>query len=177
MIVIVGPSASGKTEISKILFNDFKYKKCVTSTTRLKRQNEIEDVDYHFFTKEEFKKLIDNDLLVEFINYQNNFYGIQKKDIGINKVVIVEPNGTNVLIDEYKDKVFVVYISSSEKDRKIRMINRGDDIETIKNRLLYDREVFGLEKIKKIDLFIINNGEDLFNLAKLINEKYIKMKK
>lgn len=177
MIVIVGPSASGKTEISKILFNDFKYKKCVTSTTRLKRQNEIEDVDYHFFTKEEFKKLIDNDLLVEFINYQNNFYGIQKKDIGINKVVIVEPNGANVLIDEYKDKVFVVYISSSEKDRKIRMINRGDDIETIKNRLLYDREVFGLEKIKKIDLFIINNGEDLFNLAKLINEKYIKMKK
>lgn len=177
MIVIVGPSASGKTEISKILFNDFKYKKCVTSTTRLKRQNEIEDVDYHFFTKEEFKKLIDNDLLVEFTNYQNNFYGIQKKDIGINKVVIVEPNGANVLIDEYKDKVFVVYISSSEKDRKIRMINRGDDIETIKNRLLYDREVFGLEKIKKIDLFIINNGEDLFNLAKLINEKYIKMKK
>lgn len=177
MIVIVGPSASGKSEISKILLNDYKYKKCVTSTTRLKRLNEVEDIDYHFLTKEEFKKLIENNLLVEYTTYQNNYYGIQKKDIGLDKVVVVEPNGANFLIDEYQDKVFIVYISSSEKDRKIRMINRGDDIETIKNRLLYDREVFSLEKMKKVDLFIINNGEDLYKLSMSIDEKYKKTKK
>ena len=176
MIVIVGPSASGKTEISKILLNDYKYKKCVTSTTRLKRQNEIADIDYHFLTKEEFKNLIENNLLVEYTIYQNNYYGIQKKDIELNKVVVVEPGGANILIDEYKDKAFVVYISSSERDRKIRMINRGDDIESIKNRLLYDREVFSLKKMKKVDLFIVNNGEDLNKLAMLINEKYKKNK-
>ena len=34
MLILVGPSASGKTEIANILINDYHMKKVVTYTTR-----------------------------------------------------------------------------------------------------------------------------------------------
>ena len=48
MIILIGASASGKTEI-KIL--ERKDKKCITTTTRPKRVNEIAGADYYFVTK------------------------------------------------------------------------------------------------------------------------------
>ena len=48
MLVIVGASASGKTEIANILVSQFSYTKSVTTTTRQKRVHEIDDIHYHF---------------------------------------------------------------------------------------------------------------------------------
>ena len=57
MIILVGASASGKTEIAKILYKKG-YKKCVTTTTRQIRPSEVNGIDYHFITKEDFNKLL-----------------------------------------------------------------------------------------------------------------------
>ena len=46
MIILVGPSASGKTEIAKILIKEYGYQKFVTTTTRNIRINEKDNVDY-----------------------------------------------------------------------------------------------------------------------------------
>ena len=57
MIVLIGASASGKTEISKTLCANFTYQKCITTTTRNIRPNEQPGVDYHFLSKEDFYAL------------------------------------------------------------------------------------------------------------------------
>ena len=54
MIILVGPSASGKTEIAKILIKEYGYQKFVTTTTRNIRINEKDNADYHFINKEQF---------------------------------------------------------------------------------------------------------------------------
>ena len=56
MIVLVGASASGKTEIAKLIIKNHGFEKMVTTTTRPMRVGEVKDVDYHFLTKEEFLK-------------------------------------------------------------------------------------------------------------------------
>ena len=54
MLIIIGPSASGKTECAKILEKKYNLKKVITHTTRLPRINEINNIDYHFVNKETF---------------------------------------------------------------------------------------------------------------------------
>ena len=56
MIFIAGKTCSGKTRIVSELCKKFGYKKIVTYTTRPIRDKEVDGVDYHFISEEEFEK-------------------------------------------------------------------------------------------------------------------------
>ena len=56
MIVLSGPSASGKTEVAKRLMNQYGVKRVITTTTRPMRTGEVDGVDYLFVSKEKFKE-------------------------------------------------------------------------------------------------------------------------
>ena len=60
MIILVGASASGKTEIAKLIIKKYGFKKMVTTTTRPMRAGEVADIDYHFISKEEFTFRVDD---------------------------------------------------------------------------------------------------------------------
>ena len=57
MIILIGPSASGKTATCLYLQDHYGIRKVVTHTTRAMRVGEVNGVDYHFVTKDEFQKL------------------------------------------------------------------------------------------------------------------------
>ena len=57
MIILVGPSASGKTQIGYSLKKIYGLEKVVTYTTRRMRSGEVDGIDYHFITKDEFLRL------------------------------------------------------------------------------------------------------------------------
>ncbi len=156
MIVIIGASASGKTEIAKLLQNNYKYQKCITTTTRDKRHNEVDNIDYHFISKEEFKNKLENNEFVEHTLYNDNYYGINKKDVNENSLVIVDPNGANELIKQLGDDVFVVYVETKKTLRKTRMINRGDDLELIEKRLNNDTNIFKKKNILRLFFCIVS---------------------
>ena len=176
MIVIIGASASGKTEIAKLLQNNYKYQKCITTTTRDKRHNEVDNIDYHFISKEEYKNKLENNEFVEHTLYNDNYYGINKKDVNENSLVIVDPNGANELIKQLGDDVFVVYVETKKTLRKTRMINRGDDLELIEKRLNNDTNIFKKKNINKIDLVLKNKNQPLEDLAKEVDNKYLTYK-
>ena len=54
MLILLGPSASGKTETAKIMINRYPISRVVTCTTRPMRVNEIDSFDYHFLTETDF---------------------------------------------------------------------------------------------------------------------------
>ncbi|CCV63923.1 similar to guanylate kinase [Alteracholeplasma palmae J233] len=171
MIVLVGASASGKTEIAHILTSKYGYKKCVTTTTREKRVNEQDGIDYHFITKEHFLELKEENRFAESAVYQDNYYGLQVKDIIENGIAILEPKGVNELIRQ-KRNIYVIYIQTSENLRKERMEKRLDKKESISNRILNDRTIFEVKHITHIDLLIENEKHDLNEVAKTIHEVY-----
>ena len=121
MILLTGPSASGKTEIAKELFKLFGIKKVVTHTTRDMRVGEVQDVDYHFVSKEEFLKLKDEDAFVETTFYNNNYYGTSKKELGNDKVIVVDPKGKDSFLKLNNPNNIFFYIEANAELRKARL--------------------------------------------------------
>lgn len=172
MIILIGPSASGKTEIAKKLISAFGYKKFVTTTTRNKRVGEIDGIDYYFISVDEFKENLMNNKFIETTIYNNNYYGSYKSEMADNKVLIVEPNGLKAFQSLNDPHIISFFIDSSEDDRYERMLKRGDEINDIKRRLHNDRKLF-YENIKT-DFRVINKNKSLEELSIDINNSYLK---
>ena len=71
MLILIGPSASGKTEVAKLLAKKYNITKIVTYTTRAPRVNEVNGVDYNFVSVEEFAKLINDEVYEQTSKYLN----------------------------------------------------------------------------------------------------------
>ncbi len=159
MLVLIGASASGKTEIAKRLIEGYGFEKMITYTTREKRPGEIDGIDYHFLSTEQFKERLAQNFFLETVHYNQHFYGTAFEDTKPNRVLIVEPKGANVIYEAMNDKNLYCLIESSEALRVKRMEARGDHLSDIKRRIQNDRKRFDKKRFTHID-HIIQNQED-----------------
>ena len=82
IIVVSGPSGVGKTTlVETILEHSSSIVRSVSATTRLPRSGETDGVDYHFLPKSEFERLIEQNGLVEWTKYGENYYGTLKSTL------------------------------------------------------------------------------------------------
>jgi guanylate kinase len=83
LILFCGPSGSGKTTVVHWLLKDYPYFIfSVSATTRPKRANEREGVDYYFLTEEAFREKIRQGEFLEWEEvYPGRFYGTLKKQV------------------------------------------------------------------------------------------------
>ncbi|MDD3170968.1 MAG: hypothetical protein PHO86_01480 [Bacilli bacterium] len=176
MLILVGPSASGKTEIANILIKKYNMKRVVTYTTRPIRINETNGVSYNFVSTSQFLEMKEKDEFVETTYYNNNYYGTRKKDVSFEKIVVLDLNGLQSFIDKMPDEIYSVYLDTIEETRILRMANRGDTREQIEKRIANDRKVFVKDNIN-VDYLIINENTDLNDLADDIYQKYLSSKK
>jgi len=76
LFIISGPSGVGKSTLASKLLNDIpSLKKSISYTTRSRRDNEVDGVDYHFVGVEEFKRKIANQEFIEWVEIYGNYYG------------------------------------------------------------------------------------------------------
>ena len=173
MLVISGASASGKTEVAHIIEKKYGLTRVITVTTREKRVGERDGVDYFFVSKEDFKKLLDEDKLVEYAEYNGNYYGSRKDQIADDHILVVEANGLKAYIDLNDPSIITFALTANAKIREERMKCRGDKLCDIEKRLKSDRTVFSKENLKGVNYFIENNTATLDELADDIYSKYI----
>ena len=172
MLILIGPSASGKTEVAKLLAKKYNITKIVTYTTRAPRINEINGVDYNFVSVEEFAKLTQEDFFVETTYYNSNYYGTAKKDIKDDKCVILDPNGLKSFLALNDERIISIFLDSDEKTRFNRMLLRKDSVEDAEKRLVNDRIAFNLANLHGIS-FIVNSGDiTLTDLTDQVMELY-----
>ncbi len=82
LIVLSGPSGVGKDAVlNHMKANHMDYHFTVTVTTRKKRPNESDGIDYIFIEKSKFEYLRENDDLLESAEVYGNFYGIPKSQV------------------------------------------------------------------------------------------------
>ena len=172
MIVLVGASASGKTEIAKALGTLFHIKKVVTHTTRAPRVNETNHIDYHFVSKEEFLQLKEENAFVETTCYNGNFYGTSKKEVAKDKVVVIDPQGLKSFLALNDPSIITFLLSCDESVRKARMESRKDDPAAIASRLENDRKAFAKENVAKTDFEIDTSIDGVTLLAEKVFELY-----
>ncbi|MCH5171862.1 MAG: hypothetical protein J1F31_03405 [Erysipelotrichales bacterium] len=172
MIILVGASASGKTEVAKLLNVLYSIKKVVTHTTRPIRKSEVMDVDYHFVSEEDFLKLKADDSFVETTFYNGNYYGSSKKEIGDNKALIVDPAGLDSFLALNNSHIVTFFLEADEKTRFERMLLRGDSIENAKSRIANDSIKFSQEIKSKVNYVIDSEHLTLLDMAQKVYELY-----
>ena len=167
IIVISAPSGTGKTTIVKNILNEFpELVFSVSATTRKKRQNEIDGVDYFFLSEKEFKEKIENDEFIEWEKVYDYFYGTLKKYIDDNinsgKSVILEIDvkGALEVKKKYKDAVLVFLLPPSFEELVARLKNRQtENDEDIKKRI--ERAKMELSCKDKFDYLIENKDLEI----------------
>lgn len=140
ILVILGGTCSGKTEFA-LSCEKYGFPKVITNTTRARRVDDKED-SYHFLTKEEFFEKVENGEMIEYAEYNGNYYGTSSDSLSKNCVVVLEPNGLRSLKNKIPDGVFSIYLWVSEEERLRRGLLRGDNPEIIKSRIEEDKVLF-----------------------------------
>ena len=171
MLVLVGPSASGKSAIVKELMKNYGLEKFITCTTRSMRVGEVNGIDYHFFTNEEFSKYYEANEFIETVFYNGNYYGTLKKEANDNKVVILEPQGVNNFVSAGVD-CFVVFLKTNEDVLRDRMISRGDSLLEVHKRLENDRILFDINQLNKVDYVIDTTSLTIDEITLRIFKEY-----
>jgi len=172
MLVLVGPSASGKTESAKIMMNRYPISRVVTCTTRPKRVNEIDGFDYHFLSAEEFLLKKQQGYFVETTFYNQYHYGTPKNELGDNKFIILDPKGLSSFI-KLDMPIVAIFLKTKEQIRIERMKLRKDKLKDIKERIKEDKKEFNLKHIDGLDLIIDTTDLSLSEVADLIYQNYL----
>lgn len=156
-VCLIGESGCGKSTTEKILREKYGYQKVVTCTTRPPRDGEVNGVNYHFLTDEEYDRRVENNLFIENASYRGWKYGTPKGSYDDGFFVIaVTPAGYRA-IKRAKIDCVGVYIKVDRRSRLICLLNRGDDIEEAYRRSLSDVGQFDSVD-NEVDYVISNPG-------------------
>ena len=163
LIVFSAPSGCGKgTMLAEILKNE-KFRCSVSATTRSPREGEIDGVNYHFLTREDFESRINAEQFLEHAEYCGNYYGTLMSEVdsyldkGINVILEIEVQGAMKIREKRQDAVFIFVAPPSVGELRRRLNKRGtEDEETIEKRV---SEAAGeIAQAEKYDYVIVNDA-------------------
>jgi len=158
LIVLLGESASGKSTIERELSKKG-LNRTISYTTRPIRKNEIDGVDYHYISDDEFLDNLANGFFAEYTKYNDWYYAIAKEDCLDNSISVVEPFGFRQLQKIPDLNITSFYIKVPERERLKRMVDRGDNLMEVFRRIFSDQGVF--QSIdQEVDYVIENNNID-----------------
>lgn len=147
MIVVSGPAGSGKGTVNSHLLNTGDYCFSVSATTRAPRPGEVNGVNYHYITKEDFLGRIESGDMLEYTEYCGNYYGTPKKEAeavlasGKNLLLEIEVEGARNIKAKYPEAVLVLLLPPSHSVQEQRLRGRGTETEDkILQRLARARE-------------------------------------
>ncbi len=162
LIVISGPSGSGKGTVVKQLNDDEKFALSISMTTRQPRVGEVNGKDYFFCEREEFEKIRDEGGLLEHAQFVGNMYGTPKsyvlEQIEKNKVVVLEidVNGALQVKELFPECVLIFLMPPTKEILRCRLVGRNTEEPAVIERRLKkaDEEI---ELISKYDYLLIND--------------------
>lgn len=163
LIVLSGPSGVGKGTVCSALRqqeNNLIYS--VSATTRSPRAGEIDGVNYFFKSKDEFKKMIEQDELLEWAEYVNNYYGTPRAyveeqiELGHDVILEIEVQGALQVKQKFPQGVFIFLAPPSMEELKNRIINRGTETDdSIRNRMSVAQEE--IDMMEHYDYVVVND--------------------
>lgn len=179
-LVVSGPSGVGKGTLIGMLMNEFKNLEfSISYTTRKPRPNEIDGVHYYFVSKEEFKKMIDENKFAEWAEVHGNFYGtpideIEKKlKKGVDVVFDIDVQGARQLKRNLPSGIFIFIMPPSMDELKNRLIKRSQDpISDIEIRLKNAQKE--INSSREFDYIVVN--DDLNVAYEQLRCIYVSMK-
>ncbi len=168
LIVISGPAGSGKGTVNSILLKSPEFVYSVSATTRAPRPGEVDGVNYHFITREDFESRIERGEMLEYTSYCGNYYGtplreaLEVMESGRNLILEIEVEGAQNVKKLYPEAVLIMLLPPSHAVQEARLRGRGTEQEDkIRERLARTREELPL--IDRYDYVVYNydNGAEV----------------
>ena len=167
LLVVSGFSGAGKGTLMKRLLQEYgdTYALSISATTRSPRPGEEDGREYFFKTKEEFKKMIAQEELIEYAKYVDNYYGTprayvqemleQSKDV----ILEIEMQGALKIKAKYPDTLLLFVTPPSAEELKRRLVGRGTEtMDVIEARLA--QAVEEAEFMHLYDYLVVNDDID-----------------
>ncbi len=143
IFVVSGPSGTGKST----LIREVRQKVpglgySISHTSRPPRGQEKNGVEYHFVSKENFQKMIDNGEFVEWAEVYQDCYGTSVSSLrgqitmGLDVIMDIDVQGARNIKDHFKDAILIYVLPPSLEILEKRLRERStDDEKAIRTRL------------------------------------------
>lgn len=163
LLVLSGPSGSGKGTVSKELMSkrdDIVFS--VSTTTRKARVGEVDGVNYFFKDKDEFIRMQEKNEFLESAFVHTNYYGTPKsfvmEQIEKGEIVLLEIDvqGALQVKKNYKNAVFIFLLPPTMDELKDRIIKRGTETPEDINRR-FENAFKELDFVGEYDYFVVND--------------------
>ena len=168
VLVLSGPSGAGKSSLINAIADDIgDYHFSISTTTRPMRDGEEDGVHYHFVSKEEFQKDIENNNFLEYALVHGNYYGTSLKPVreALNegKLVIfdIDVQGNTAVNNRLGDITTSVFITPPTlSELKKRLVSRSTDSEeVIEKRIKMAKKE--IQRTSEYDFVIVNDDFDM----------------
>ena len=136
LLVLSGPSGVGKDLLlTRLRESGRPYHFTVTATTRPKRDEELDGIDYHFTTERRFKQMIAGDELLEWAQVYGNYYGVPKRQVtealarGKDVILKIDVQGAATVRQIAPEALFIFLAPPSEAELERRLRGRRTESE------------------------------------------------
>jgi len=168
MILVVAPSGAGKSSlVSALLTTDPTLALSVSFTTRSPRPGEVEGINYHFISEEEFLSRKEQGDFLEWAFVHGNYYGtsrswiMEKMEQGQDVILEIDWQGAQQIQKIVPQAIWIFILPPSLKILEERLRHRGQDDEaTIQRRIKAAHEE--LSHLSEANYLVVN---DLFQAA------------
>lgn len=185
LYIFAAPSGAGKTSLVKaLLASTDRLRVSISHTTRPKRRNEIDGINYHFVSQNIFNQMVINNDFLEHALVFNHGYGTSKTwvlnqlDQGLDVILEIDWQGAQIVHQLMPNSVKVFILPPSIETLHQRLIDRDEDNdEVIASRM--SQAINEISHYNEFDYIVINDDFDtaLTQLRAIIISNHLKLAK
>ncbi len=166
LFIISAPSGAGKTSlVAELLNNMSNIKASISHTTRDRRPGEVDAVNYHFASREQFLEMIEQDAFLEHAEVFGNFYGTSQQWVadtlasGEDVILEIDWQGAAQVRKLFPESTSIFILPPSKQALRERLHKRAqDDAEVIEKRVAAATEE--MSHYVEADFMVVNDDFD-----------------